>query len=239
MIDHKKITNYAYVTLVARDKYVDGAICLSKSLRNKTVYPLIAMTHELSEESFQKLKTTGIICRKVEKIDSIHAGIGNNKPRLTDFTYTYTKLHVFGYEEFDKVIFLDCDLIVVKSIDHLFDEVEEDFAACDCTPYWDNIFNSGVMVIRPDKKVFADLLVKKDILSSYDGGDQGYLNSYFRNWKKLDIKYNSGKRIYSEQRDRWDQIDKHVIHFVGGKPWLGGEEGYEELEKLWFEYFNK
>ncbi len=95
------------------------------------------------------------------------------------------------------------------------------------------------MVIKPDKKTFRDLMAKKDVLPTYDGGDQGFLNSYFRNWKKLDIKYNSGKRIFSEQRDKWGQIDKHVIHFVGGKPWLGGEKGYEELEKLWFEYFKK
>ena len=95
------------------------------------------------------------------------------------------------------------------------------------------------MVIKPDKKLLDDLLVKKDILSSYDGSDQGFLNSYFKDWKKLDIKYNSGKRIFSEQRNRWDQIDKHVIHFVGSKPWLGGEKGYEELEKEWFKYFYK
>jgi alpha-N-acetylglucosamine transferase len=158
---------------------------------------------------------------------------------LKDFTYTYTKLHVFNYVEFDRIIFLDSDLIVIKSIDHLFDQVKSDFAACACTPYWEDVFNSGVMVIKPDQKTFKDLMAKKDVLSTYDGSDQGFLNSYFRDWKKLGIKYNAGKRIYSEQREKWEQIDKHVIHFVGDKPWLGGEEGYQELEQLWFEYFLK
>ena len=95
------------------------------------------------------------------------------------------------------------------------------------------------MVIKPDLGTFEDLMNKKDILPSYDGSDQGFLNEYFSTWHKLDIKYNSGKRIYSEQREKWDKIDKHIIHFVGGKPWLGGEKGYEELEQLWFEYFHK
>lgn len=234
-----KMKKYAYFTLVARDKYVDGAICMYKSLRDKTRYPLIAMVYELTNDAKAKLTAAGIQCRDVEKIDSIHAGIGENKPRLTDFTYTYTKLHIFGYETFDKIIFLDSDLIVVKSIDHLFEQVTEDFAACAQTPYYEHLFNSGVMVITPKKETFQDLMEKKDILESVDGSDQGFLNSYFTNWKKMDIKYNAGKRIYSDTPEHWKQIDHHVIHFVGGKPWLGGEKGYEALEDLWFRYFSK
>jgi alpha-N-acetylglucosamine transferase len=231
---------YAYVTLVARNKYIDGTICLYKSIRDKTDYPLIAMTYDVSKENIAALMDMGITCREVEKIESVNAGIGDNEVRLDDFKYTYTKLHVFGYEAFDRIIFLDSDLIVVQGIDHLFEDIDNNFAACDCTPYFDHIFNSGVMVIKPSMKILEDMMAKKDKLASYDGSDQGFLNEYFKNkWEKLDIKYNSGKRIFSDQREKWDNIDKHVIHFVGGKPWLGGEKGYEELEKIWFEYFNK
>ena len=95
------------------------------------------------------------------------------------------------------------------------------------------------MVIRPNLTTFEDMIAKKDTLYTYDGGDQGFLNSYFKEWRKLDIKYNAGKRIYSETPDHWARIDHHVIHFVGGKPWLGGEPGYEELEQLWFDCYKK
>jgi len=230
---------YAYFTLVARDKYVDGTICMFKSLRDKTRYPLIAMTLDISVASRARLIDLGIQLLDVEMIESVNAGIGENKPRLKDFTYTYTKLHVFGFTQYDKIIFLDSDLIVIKSIDHLFDEVAEDFGACAQTPYYEHLFNSGVMVIKPDRDVFNDLMEKKDTLPTVDGSDQGFLNSYFMNWKKLDIKYNAGKRIYSETPGHWVTIDHHVIHFVGGKPWLGGEAGYEELEQLWFECYHQ
>ena len=213
---------YAYFTLVARDKYVDGAVCLYKSLKGKTRFPLVAMIYDLSDAGIGKLADHGIVCRPVEKIESAKAGIGDNKPRLNDFTYTYTKFHVFGYDEYEKIIYLDSDLIVIKSIDHLFHEVDDDFAACACTPYWEDRFNSGVMVIRPNQAIFDDMMAKKDTLYTYDGGDQGFLNPYFKTWRKLDIKYNAGKRIYSETPDHWAIIDHHVIHFVGGKPWLGG-----------------
>ena len=212
---------------------------LDKSMRGKTCFPLIAMTLELSAGAIKTLTDHGIICRPVEKLESIKAGVGDNKPRLNDFTYTYTKFHIFSFEEYDKIIYLDCDLIVMKSIDHLFYEVTEAFAACACTPYWEDRFNSGVMVVRPDKTMFKDMMSKKDTLSTYDGGDQGFLNSYFKDWKKLDIKYNAGKRIYSETPEHWYRIDHHVIHFVGEKPWLGGEPGYGGLEKIWFRYFNE
>ena len=46
---------FAYFTLVARDKYVDGAVCMFKSLRDKTRFPLIAMTHELSDKAQERL----------------------------------------------------------------------------------------------------------------------------------------------------------------------------------------
>ena len=230
--------NYAFYTLVARDKYVNGAVCMYKSLKEKTCFPLIAMICDLPDSSIKQLTDHGIICRPVEKIESTKAGIGDNKSRLNDFTYTYTKLHIFSYEEHDRIIFLDSDLIVIKSLDHLFQEVTSNFAACACTPYWEDRFNSGVMVIRPDKEIFEDMMAKKDTLFTYDGSDQGFLNTYFKDWQKLDIKYNAGKRIFSETPDHWAAIDHHVIHFVGAKPWLGGESGYEELERLWFKYYH-
>lgn len=229
--------HFAYFTLIAREKYLDGTICMFKSLRDKTRYPLVAMTCEVSTKAVRQLSDMGIECRPVEKIESVRAGIGDNKPRLDDFTYTYTKLHVFDYDEYEKIIFIDSDLIFVKSIDHLFQEVQSDFAACACTPYWEDRFNSGVMVIRPDKAVFKDMMAQKDTLFTYDGSDQGFLNTYFPNWQKLDIKYNAGKRIYSDTPDHWAKIDHHVIHFVGDKPWLGGEKGYEDLEHLWFQVY--
>jgi alpha-N-acetylglucosamine transferase len=229
---------HAYFTLVARDKYVDGTVCLYKSLRTTTTYPLIALTFDVSASNIARLSNMGIECRPVEKIEANKAVAGKNCARVEDFSYTYTKLHIFNYDEFDRIIFLDSDLVVIKNIDHLFETNFQNIAACDCTPFSKTIFNSGVLIIKPDRKIFQDMMNKKDTLRTYDGGDQGFLNSYFAEWTKLDIKYNSGKRIFSRTPDQWKTIDKHVIHFVGQKPWLGGEPGYAELEKIWFDYYN-
>ena len=76
---------FAYVTLVARDKYIDGAICLYKSLKDKSKYPLIAMTYDVSDRGMDMLRSLGIHCWPVEKIESVKAGIGDNTARLMIF----------------------------------------------------------------------------------------------------------------------------------------------------------
>ena len=41
------------------------------------------------------------------------------------------------------------------------------------------IFHTGVLVLTPNELVLQDMLTKTTLLPSYDGGDQGFLNSYF------------------------------------------------------------
>ena len=44
------------------------------------------------------------------------------------------------------------------------------------------MLNSGVLVVRPDVRVFEDMRAQADALPSYTGGDQGFLNSYYGNF---------------------------------------------------------
>jgi hypothetical protein len=60
----------------------------------------------------------------------------------------------------------------------------------------------GVLVINPDMAVFSDMLARKEHLSSYDGGDTGFLNSYFPDWYRmqptcrLSFGYNAQRTMY-------------------------------------------
>lgn len=38
------------------------------------------------------------------------------------------------------------------------------------------------MVIKPSIETFDDMVSKIPLLSSHDGGDTGFLNSYFKGW---------------------------------------------------------
>jgi hypothetical protein len=42
--------------------------------------------------------------------------------------------------------------------------------------------NAGVLLIRPNLDEFKKILQSIPYLSSHDGGDTGFLNSFYQNW---------------------------------------------------------
>ena len=83
---------------------------------------------------------------------------------------------------FVAVVYLDADTIVVKNIDDLFK----------CSKFCANLkhserLNSGVMVVEPSQALFNDMMRKVKTLSSYTGGDQGFLNSYYPDFQNARV----------------------------------------------------
>ena len=79
-------------------------------------------------------------------------------------------------------MYLDADTIVVKNIDDLFK----------CSKFCANLkhserLNSGVMVVEPSQALFNDMMRKIKTLSSYTGGDQGFLNSYYPDFQNARV----------------------------------------------------
>ena len=79
-------------------------------------------------------------------------------------------------------MYLDADTIVVKNIDDLFK----------CSKFCANLkhserLNSGVMVVEPSQALFNDMMRKVKTLSSYTGGDQGFLNSYYPDFQNARV----------------------------------------------------
>ena len=161
----KKNNNFIYLTL-CNDKYVKGVIALNKSLKNvNSKYNLLILYFNLCDDNINLLKNYDILLKKVEPISS--------KKQSKKFINTYTKLLIFSMIDYDKIIFMDADTIVLKNIDHLFD-IEHNFSVAPDlgNQLMYNRFNTGVMIIKPNIDVFNDMMIKKDILPSYDGSDQ-------------------------------------------------------------------
>ena len=79
-------------------------------------------------------------------------------------------------------MYLEADTIVVKNIDDLFK----------CSKFCANLkhserLNSGVMVVEPSQALFNDMMRKIKTLSSYTGGDQGFLNSYYPDFQNARV----------------------------------------------------
>lgn len=218
----------AYVTLVATDNYVQGAIVLGYSIRNLGTSKLLVcmVTPELSVDSVTHLSKVFDQVLFIEKLDTLD--LDNlrllGRPELG---LTVSKIHIWSLTWLDTVLFLDADTLVLKPLDHLFEEYRDiPFAACP-DPGWPDCFNSGVFLCKPSSKVYEDLIQLLAVQGSFDGGDQGLLNAYFDDWsasseKRMPFIYNvTPNEVYSyAPAYKKHSKDIAVMHFIGkDKPW--------------------
>ncbi|ORX95088.1 glycosyl transferase 8 family protein [Basidiobolus meristosporus CBS 931.73] len=133
-------TSYAWVTLLTRDEFLDGVRVLARSLRMvNTMYPLVVIhTSTVSPKCLGTLSREGCITREVE---FINPNPGQKVNYLWErYSDTWTKLQVWSLSEFEKVTFLDADMLVLRNMDELFDAVDSsDYQmaavnACRCNP---------------------------------------------------------------------------------------------------------
>ncbi|KAM4771600.1 glycogenin-1 isoform 2-T2 [Rhinophrynus dorsalis] len=218
--------NQAFVTLATNDTYVKGALVLGSSLRqHKTTRKLVVLiTPHVSDSMSKVLEQVFDDVRMVNVLDSQDSAnlALMQRPELG---ITLTKIHCWKLTEYTKCVFMDADTMVLCNIDELF-ERDELSAAPD--PGWPDCFNSGVFVYKPSTETYNQLLQFATEKGSFDGGDQGLLNSFFSNWatkeihKHLPFLYNlSSISIYSYlPAFKAFGNDAKVVHFLGKvKPW--------------------
>ncbi|XP_072897664.1 glycogenin-1-like isoform X2 [Hemitrygon akajei] len=220
------MSDQAFVTLATNDLYGKGALVLGTSLRNhKTTRKLVILvTPQVTDNMrsvLQRVFDEVIVVDVLDSKDSAHLAM-IKRPELG---VTFTKLHCWALTQYSKCIFMDADTLVLCNIDELF-EREELSAAPD--PGWPDCFNTGVFVYRPSIETYNELLRFSTEKGSFDGGDQGLLNSFFSSWATADINkhlpfiYNlSSVAIYS-YLPAFKQYGPNakVVHFLGNiKPW--------------------
>ncbi|CAO1333314.1 unnamed protein product [Diamesa tonsa] len=169
---------------------------------------------------------------------------------------TFTKLNCWKLTQFEKCVFLDADVLILRNCDELF-ERDEFSAAPDVG--WPDCFNSGVFVFTPSSDTYGKLIEFAATTGSFDGGDQGLLNSYFSDWstsdstKRLPFLYNTASTATYSYLPAFKKFNQEIkiIHFIGEtKPWLqhfnslskqvNTPQGYNHLQgflQLWWDLF--
>lgn len=129
----------AWATLLTQPGYLVGVQALNKSLAKAgSAWPLVVMvTGNIDVEARQTLEKQGCVLRDVQPI-SPNASLQNNYANAR-FSEVWTKLAVWKLTEFERVVFLDADMLVTQNMDELFDlALEEDQIAachaCRCNP---------------------------------------------------------------------------------------------------------
>uniref|UniRef100_A0A3P8RJN9 glycogenin glucosyltransferase n=1 Tax=Amphiprion percula TaxID=161767 RepID=A0A3P8RJN9_AMPPE len=236
----------SFVTLVTTDSYCMGATVVARSLRRHgtTRRIVVMVTPDISEHSRFALENVFDEVIAVDVMDSkdrLHLSL-LGRPELG---ITFTKIHCWTLTQYSKCVFLDADTLVLSNVDELF-ERDELSAAPD--PGWPDCFNSGVFVFRPSLLTHTRLLDHGLQHGSFDGGDQGLLNSFFSSWPVADISkhlpfvYNlSASSLYS-YLPAFQQFGHNakIVHFVGAvKPWSSHRDDsssptMEEFVSLWW-----
>lgn len=229
----------SFITYLSSDDYMLGVLSLHKSWqRAKSKYDFhCIVSNVIHEEVIDKLKSNGVKIIKFNQIKIPENLIIYNK----NYCYTnyevlknyYNKLVVFGLDKFEKIIYMDADMIMIDNIDELFDKPHMS-AVLNHQENGIYYFNSGIMIIEPSRELFIDMLKSLNEMNEkqmYDSAnkdhhclwDQDFLNYYFKNWgvnigEILDIRYNAF----------WNVVDIYgvpvetikVAHMVAKKPWF-------------------
>jgi len=175
-----------------------------------------------------------------------------------------SRLQMFKFDEFERVVSLDSDIIVKENIDELFGQPS--LSACshhypvreDCIT-----LNSGVFVLRPDPTLF-DLALQalhhvpspnaphcwripeQEVLTALYSPERAAERWRARNgiemqesWHLLDYRYNAIIGLKQRQTDTWRAEDASVLHYTcGPKPW-NTKQRQSFTDRIWWAHHDR
>ena len=109
-----------WATLLTNSDYLAGCLVLAQSLHAvKSAYPLVVLvTPALPLRVSEILRQYGLETRPVDYLEP-QGGWNGQKTLDHRFIDTWTKLAVFGLEEYEQIILLDSDMLVRQNMDEL------------------------------------------------------------------------------------------------------------------------
>tara|TARA_A100001515_G_scaffold144548_1_gene148992 strand:- start:1552 stop:2271 length:720 start_codon:yes stop_codon:yes gene_type:complete len=231
------MSNNAFVTLTSNDLFVPGAIAAVKSIRmTKTKHPIFCMvSNEVSEENKIELENNGCTVIVVDKIHSNVSGEEGDRFEVGKNWLTFTKLNVFNLTQFDKIVYIDADCIVLQNIDDMFNFP----TLSGYTLAHTGELEAGVLVLEPSNQLFNEILSFID-KENWKNHDQSLLNWFFRDHKKefhhLSNEYHFCHKLYHNRDPSLLQKKKaKIIEFNGYKPWIPSrwKDGEDVFYKIW------
>ena len=245
---------YTYVCVLSTNNYLEGVLVLNENLKRlNSKYPLLCIINETITEESKNILTKFNI--KYKQLNKINYDIENIK--FSHWKNTFDKLNIFSLIEYEKIVYLDLDFLILSNLDHLFG-IDNFSMVSDCQDE-KKYYCSALMIIKPNLKDYNNLIeicmnnLKNQIA---DIGDQDIINEYFKDINVLDIKYNCIRGIQDEKLSVYDDIFNRymekrkmrycyysptpvIIHYYGKtKPFMLNEYFEDEYCYLYFYYLN-
>lgn len=231
--------------------------------------PAMVTIRSLCEHTKEKIIIKCIITENISEDTEVHVTDINNKYSNVDLQILYfdttflddvkTKFHISKaayvkiylptiLETFNKVIFLDSDLLIRNDIKHLWDLFENKY---ELGAVWnpgyikdnsligvkdtDKTFNSGVMLMNLEKmRINKSSEALEKFIKEHNGethlNDQPAFNSIYRyNWQELPLIWNTQFQFFaksykkigiSKEEQKQLQSNPAIVHFTtASKPW--------------------
>jgi lipopolysaccharide biosynthesis glycosyltransferase len=236
------MVKYAYVTFLSKnDDSIKGAYVLAYSLlKTKTSHDRIIMvTPNISEKYISYLKQlyTKVVPIKIFK----------KNPK-------FTFLQFLSFIDYDKILFLNLDLIIVKNIDKLFNlktpagcinkyDIEYGSRIPSKVIYRNNEIiekiNTGVMLFNTSQVEWKE--ISMDVSNKKIKSVSEYLSiRYYNKWISIPFNYNFQFRCFKRVKQMRYRINSiYVIHYSGDyKPWNKPSQSDEIFVKDHQKYFD-
>ena len=248
----------AYVTLVTNSDYAVGARALVRSLKLTGTQADIVVMHTggVTAEALLPLRELGSRLAPVDLLPTsevfnerharakIHADVPftrGGKPAFHTPLDNFAKLRLWEMDEYERVVFIDADAVVVRNIDRLFGYPE----LCAAPNVYEGLadfhrMNSGVFVAQPSRATFAAMLARLDAPDAFwPRTDQTFLQAFFPAWHGLPVFFNMLQYVWFNMPDLWDWRSVSVVHYQYEKPWErhAKAERLAPLIELWRAYY--
>lgn len=241
----------AYITLLSNRVYFEGVLVLHRSLKAvQAQYPLYCVLSVSVENAVQKkLEQEGIPCIRLS-CTAVDGKVNPAGQGFSHWNFTFDKLLVWGLTQFDKIVFLDSDMLIVRNVDKLFEQEPFSAVSADSSypgnEHWCGGLNSGLMVICPDEDVKKRLLqciepvLKESRKQNKLIGDQDVVKYFLPEWGQCtSLHLDEGYNLFADHITYYMRHlgysmsgitgkPIYIIHFIGKtKPWM---------KKTWRQY---
>lgn len=164
-----------------------------------------------------------------------------------DLHSAFTKINLWKLTDFTKIVYIDADIVAYRAPDELF-AIDAPFSAAPDIG-WPDLFNTGVMVLKPNMDDYHAMMDMAEQGTSFDGADQGLLNMHFKdNYNRLSFSYNVTPSAHYQYVPayRHFQSSINLVHFIGAsKPWFEGRDApqsnspFDEMKGKWWAVYDR
>ena len=237
------------IVLAANHAYVEQVVTTIKSIcyHNRSIR-FYLINSDFPNEWFKQLN------KRLERYDSeiINCRVTSEQISRykTDISYTvFLRYFISDFVKEDKALYLDCDLVVTKNLDNLFETDLQDYPLAAVRDYGGRVyygremFNAGVLLINNrlwKQENMSQRLI--DLTNEWhdkvDQADQSILNMLFEN-RWIEMEFDNNHVVIHKQFTDYElpagQDYPSIIHYLSHrKPWF--DLASQTYRDVWWYY---